>query len=242
MLDFTDLGLRAALLRSVREHGHVVPTPVQARVIPAILSGRDVMQIARAGTGKTAAYALPLLQRLMGARSDPTRSVRAIVLVECRDIALHVAREVRRYGAYLPFRCSASFSGQGPKPRDLTPRSVVDIVVATPASILADLHRRESGFLSVEILVLDDVDRILERHSHQDIRQFLSHLPPSRQNVLFSASPSDDLELVLGFVGYESLRSVDPRSGAQRRGLPRRVRASAVFGRVANSRPNRAAG
>jgi ATP-dependent RNA helicase RhlE len=200
------------------------------------------MQIARAGTGKTAAYALPLLQRLMGARGDPTRRVRAIVLVDCRAVALNVAREVRRYGAYLPFRCWASFGGQDPKPRHLTPRSVVDIVVATPASILADLHRREFDLLSVELLVLDDVNRKFERHSHQDIRQFLSYLPPRRQNVLFSASPSDDLELALGFVGYESLCSVDPRSGPQRWDLPRRVPAPAVVGRVADSRRNRAAG
>jgi ATP-dependent RNA helicase RhlE len=240
-LNFTDLGLRAALLRSVREQVHVVPTPVQARAIPAILSGRDVTQIARAGTGKTAAYALPLLQRLMGARGGTARAVRAMVLVESRDVALHVAGELLRYGAYLPFRCSASFGGQDPKPRHLPLRSVVDIVVGSPASILADLHRRELDLQSVEILVLDDVDRILERHSHQVIRQFLSYLPSSRQNVLFSASPSDDLELVLGFVGYESLCAVDPRSGPQQRGLPRRVRASAVVGRVAG-RPNRAVG
>ena len=200
------------------------------------------MQIARASAGNTAAYALPLLQRLMGARGDPTRTVRAIVLVDCRDVALHVAREIRRYGAYLPFRCWASSGGQDTKPRHLSPRSVVDIVVATPASILADLRRREFDTLSVEILVLDDVDRIFELHPHRCIRKLLSYLPPGRQNVLFSASPSDNLELALGFMACESLCSVDPQPGPQRRAVPRRVPAPAVAARVPNSRPGRATG
>ena len=181
-MNFTDLGLRAALLRSVREQGHVAPTPVQARAIPAILSGRDVTQIARAGSGRTAAYALPLLQRLMRARGDTTRAVRAIVLVESREVALHVASDVRSYGAYLPLRCSASYGSRDLKPRHPAPRPPVDIVVATPASILAELDCRGFDLSSVEILVLDDVDRIWDRHPHQGIRRVLSYLSPRRQN------------------------------------------------------------
>jgi ATP-dependent RNA helicase RhlE len=243
-LDFTDLGLRAALLRSVRERGHVVPTPVQARAIPAILSGCDVTQIARAGTGRTAAYALPLLQRLMGVRTNTTQAVRALVLVESREIAQSVAGDVRSYGAYLPLRCSASYGRRDLKPRHPAPQPAVDIVVTTPARILTECRCCQSDLSAIEILVMDDADRILDRHPHQDIRRVFSYLSSRRQNAVFNASSSDKFELALGWLGYESGCHFGTRSRAQSRrhqaDLPRRVRAPTGVGRVSDGRPDHA--
>lgn len=202
-MDFTDFGLCGPLLRAVRERGHVVPTPVQVRAIPAILSGRDVMQIARAGTGKTAAYALPLLQRLMGARRDTARPVRAMILVANRRLALHVAGAVQSYGAYLPFRCTASYRGLGPSRPYRADPSPVDIVVATPADILDAGCRGRNDLTEIEVLVLDDVGELFDRNSPHDVRRVFSCLSAQRQNVFLSATPSDHPEAASGWQGRE---------------------------------------
>ena len=135
-LNFIDLGLWAALLESVRQRARVVPTPVQARAIPATLSGRDVTQTAYASVGRTAEYALPLLQRLMGARRDTARAVRATVLSESRRVALHVVSDLRSYGAYLLLHCSASYDGRDMKPRPRTSLALCETPMFWTASNL----------------------------------------------------------------------------------------------------------
>jgi superfamily II DNA/RNA helicase len=154
-----------------------------------------------------------------------------MVLVESREVALHVTGDVRSYRAYVPFRCSASYGGRDLRPRYPASQPPVDIVVATPARILTECHCCQSNLSAIEILVLDNADTILDRHPYQDIGRVFSCLSPRRQNVVFSASSSDNFELALGWLGYESGCHFGTRSHAQscrhQADFPRRVRAPA---------------
>jgi ATP-dependent RNA helicase RhlE len=197
-LDFNDLGLRAALLRAVREQGYTIPTPIQARTIPAILSGRDVMAAAQTGSGKTAAFALPMLQRLMGVRLGSSRTVRALVMVPTRELAVQVARSVRTYGAHLPLQCSVVFGGVGMQPQLESLRRAVDIVVATPGRLLDHAGRGSIDLSEVEIFVLDEADRMLDMGLIHDVRQSLALMPVRRQNLVFSATFPDNVKLLSG--------------------------------------------
>lgn len=197
-MDFHDLGLRAALLRAVREHGYTMPTPIQAQAIPAILSGRDVMAAAQTGSGKTAAFALPMLQRLMGVRRESSRTVRVLVMVPTRELAAQVGGSVRSYGAHLPFQCSVVFGRVGIQ---LPPRALhrgVDIVVATPGRLLDDAGTGSIDLSEVEIVVLDEVDQMLDMGLIHDVRRALALMPARRQNLLFSATFPDEVKVLAG--------------------------------------------
>ena len=197
-MDFRDLGLRAALLRAVREQGNTIPTPIQARAIPAILSGRDVTAAAQTGSGKTAAFALPMLQRLMGVRCGSSRSVRALVMVPTRELAAQIARSVRTYGAHLPFQCSVIFGGVGMQPPVEALRRGIDIVAATPGQFLDHASRGSIDLSEVEILVLDEANRMLDMGFIHDIRRALALMPARRQNLLFSATVPDGVKVLAG--------------------------------------------
>ena len=185
---FEHLGLRASLLCAVHEQGYSVPTPVQAFAIPAILSGRNVTVTAPAGSGKTAAFALPLLQRLMGVRRVDSEAIRAVIMVASGKCASQVAGHVRSLGVYLPFHCKALSGHVGLKSRANAPHVGVDIAVATPACLLANAFAGTIELQDVEVLVLDEVDRMINRGFAHDIRELLAQMSVRRQIILIGAT------------------------------------------------------
>src|SRR5579871_4660134 len=196
-MPFASLGLRAELLRALDAAGYTVPTPVQAQAIPVILAGRDILAGAQTGTGKTAAFTLPLLQRLNAAPARPPRSfhpVRALILTPTRELAAQVEESVRAYGKYLPLSSTVVFGGVSIQPQIQALRRGVDILVATPGRLLDHVHQRTVDLSHVEILVLDEADRMLDMGFIHDIRKVLGLLPPRRQNLLFSATFSEEIK------------------------------------------------
>ena len=189
-MTFEQLGLTDELLKAVTEQGYTTPTPVQEKAIPLILAGRDVLAGAQTGTGKTASFTLPLLQRL-AANSDPhqkPRRVRALILVPTRELAAQVYESVLAYGKHLPLHTEAVVGGAsiGIQTRQL--RRGCDIVVATPGRLIDHLQQRNVNLSNVEILVLDEADRMLDMGFMPDVRQIMSLLPKQRQSLLFSAT------------------------------------------------------
>ena len=195
-MSFDSLGLRAELLRAVHEQDYTTPTPVQAQAIPAILAGRDLMAAAQTGTGKTAGFTLPMLQRLLDSGPEDhaaRRPVRALILVPTRELAAQVAESVRIYGAYVPLRGTQIFGGVGMQPQVDALRRGVDIVIATPGRLLDHVQRRSIDLSKVEILVLDEADRMLDMGFIAPIKRILSLLPAKRQNLLFSATFAEEI-------------------------------------------------
>ncbi|MGC4079940.1 MAG: DEAD/DEAH box helicase [Rubrivivax sp.] len=197
-MNFTDLGLAEPLLRAVRDQGYDVPTPIQAQAIPAVLQGGDLLAGAQTGTGKTAGFTLPMLQRLSTAK--PVRdsrgriAVRALVLTPTRELAAQVEESVRAYGKYLPLTSMVMFGGVGMQPQIDRLKKGVDILVATPGRLL-DHHGQGTLDLShVQILVLDEADRMLDMGFIHDIKKVLAVLPQKKQSLLFSATFSDEIK------------------------------------------------
>ena len=196
-MSFANLGLSAELVRAVVEHGYTVPTPIQTQAIPAVLAGGDLLAGAQTGTGKTAGFVLPILQRLMthrvAAHPGGRRPVRVLILTPTRELAAQVAESVRVYGKYAKQACAVVYGGVGIQPQIGELRRGVDILVATPGRLI-DLHGQRCVDLSrVEILVLDEADRMLDMGFIRDIRRILAMLPKRRQNLLFSATFSDEI-------------------------------------------------
>ena len=192
-MSFDQLGLSPALLQAVQEKGYSEPSPVQAEAIPAVLSGRDVMAAAQTGTGKTAGFTLPILQRLSESAPTHPHRVRALVLTPTRELAAQVAESVDTYGAHLPLKSTVVFGGVKINPQIAKLRQGVDILVATPGRLL-DLHGQgEVNFNDLEILVLDEADRMLDMGFIHDIRRILKLLPERRQNLLFSATFANEI-------------------------------------------------
>ena len=194
-MSFSNLGLCAELLRAIKEEGYSTPTPIQAKSIPVILSNKDVLAAAQTGTGKTAGFTLPLLQRLKTAYNKDKKShVRALILTPTRELAAQVAQSVETYGKYLPFKSAVVFGGVGINPQKALLRKGVDIVIATPGRLL-DLISQDCLDLSkIEFFVLDEADRMLDMGFINDIKKVLAILPKERQNLLFSATFSDDIK------------------------------------------------
>lgn len=190
---FEALGLRAELTRAVTDEGYAQPTPVQARAIPVILGGRDVLAGAQTGTGKTAGFTLPLLQLLSAADAGPQRRVRALILTPTRELAAQVEDAVRTYGRYLRLASTTIFGGVNINPQIHALRRGVDILVATPGRLLDHLQQRTVNVSSVEYLVLDEADRMLDMGFIRDIRRILAALPARRQNLFFSATFSSEI-------------------------------------------------
>jgi ATP-dependent RNA helicase RhlE len=194
-MSFDSLGLSADVLRAVAEQGYTVPTPIQARVIPVVLDGRDVMAGAQTGTGKTAGFALPLLQRLRAAPApNGRRQIRALILTPTRELAAQVGESVKTYGKYLPLTSGIVFGGVNINPQTALLRRGVDILVATPGRLLDHVSQRNVDFRHVEVLVLDEADRMLDMGFLPDIKRVLALLPPRRQNLLFSATFPPDIQ------------------------------------------------
>lgn len=197
-MSFSELGLRAELLRAVEEQGYTTPTPIQRQAIPAVLTGKDLLASAQTGTGKTAGFTLPLLQRLADGPRPKARQIRALVLTPTRELAAQVGDNVAAYGRYLKLRSHIIFGGVGQQPQVDAIRSGLDILVATPGRLL-DLHQQRHVDLSaVETLVLDEADRMLDMGFIHDIKKLLRVLPKKRQNLLFSATFSDEIQALAG--------------------------------------------
>ena len=191
------LGLSAELLRAIDEKGYREATPVQQQTIPLILEGRDILAGAQTGTGKTAGFALPLLQRLQYSQKN-RRSIRALILAPTRELAAQVGESVRDYGRYLPFRTAVIFGGVSPNTQISKIRKGVDVVVATPGRLLDHLQQGNIDLSRIEVLVLDEADRMLDMGFIRDIKKIFKFLPKERQNLLFSATFSDDIRRLAG--------------------------------------------
>jgi ATP-dependent RNA helicase RhlE len=221
-MSFDRLGLAPEFLRAVADQGYTEPTPIQAEAIPLVLAGRDLMAGAQTGTGKTAAFVLPMLQRMgrppVAAGSDPRtarRPIRALVLAPTRELALQVEESVRVYGRHWGMRSAAIYGGVGFSPQATAIRRGVDVVVATPGRLLDHLGQRTIDLSSIEILVLDEADRMLDMGFIRDIRKVLAALPPRRQNLLFSATFSEEIRaLAAGFLHEPASVQVTPRNSA----------------------------
>jgi len=225
---FAGLGLSAELTRAVADQGYTQPTPVQVQAIPAILEGRDVLAGAQTGTGKTAGFALPLLQRLTAQANtsfSPARHpVRALILTPTRELAAQVEESVRTYGKYLPLKSTLIYGGVGINPQIQALRRGVDILVATPGRLLDHVQQKTVDLSRVEILVLDEADRMLDMGFIRDIRRILALLPAKRQNLLFSATFTDDIrKLADGLLHAPALIQVAPRRNAESELVAQRV-------------------
>ena len=191
---FADLGLMPDLTRAVADHGYTQPTPVQVQAIPVILEGCDVLAGAQTGTGKTAGFTLPLLQRLMENPPEPgTYPVRALIVTPTRELAAQIEESVQTYGKYLPLRATVVFGGVGIAPQVDALKAGVDILVATPGRLLDHANEQSVDLSHVEILVLDEADRMLDMGFIHDVKRILALLPQQRQNLLFSATFSDEI-------------------------------------------------
>jgi len=196
-MTFEELNLAPAIVQAVREQGYDTPTPIQAEAIPAVLAGRDLLGGAQTGTGKTAAFTLPLLHRLSVGERAQNRfggvAIRALVLTPTRELAAQVEESVRNYGKHLSLTSTVIFGGVGMNPQINAMKRGVDILVATPGRLL-DLQQQ--GFMDlsqVQILVLDEADRMLDMGFIHDVKKVLALLPQAKQSLLFSATFSDEI-------------------------------------------------
>ncbi|MGL1959152.1 MAG: DEAD/DEAH box helicase [Colwellia sp.] len=213
-MSFNSLGLSAPLLKAVADQGYETPSPIQAQAIPAVISGRDIMAAAQTGTGKTAGFTLPLLERLskQGARVQ-SNNVRALVLTPTRELAAQVSDSIATYGKYLNLHSTVVFGGVKINPQMMRLRQGVDVLVATPGRLLDLYNQKAVKFSQLEVLILDEADRMLDMGFIRDIKKIIAALPKQRQNLLFSATFSDDIRaLAKGLVNDPLEISVSPRN------------------------------
>ncbi|DAB27788.1 MAG: ATP-dependent RNA helicase RhlE [Sulfurimonas sp. RIFOXYD12_FULL_33_39] len=194
-MSFNSLGLSAPILKAIKDQGYDEPTPIQKEAIPVILSKRDILAGAQTGTGKTAGFTLPLLELLSRAKPSKTKhSVRALILTPTRELAAQVGESVELYGKHLPFKSAIIFGGVKINPQLVQLRKGVDIVIATPGRLLDHISQKSIDLKSVEFLILDEADRMLDMGFINDIKKILAILPSQRQNLLFSATYSDEIK------------------------------------------------
>jgi ATP-dependent RNA helicase RhlE len=217
-MTFQSLGLRAELLRAVAEQGYTEPTPIQQQAIPAVLAGQDILASAQTGTGKTAGFTLPLLQRLIESSTKGRRAVRALVLTPTRELAVQVEDSVKTYGKFLPLKSAAIYGGVKIGPQMSRLRQGVDVVVATPGRLLDHLNQGTINLSQVDMLVLDECDRMLDMGFIHDIRKIMGKLPDERQTLLFSATFSKAIQdLAKTFLHSPTLIEVAPCNTAAER-------------------------
>ena len=190
MNNFEGLGLSAELVRAVAEQGYTEPTPIQVQAIPVVLAGRDLLGAAQTGTGKTAAFALPILQKLSERNAA---AVRVLVVTPTRELAAQVEQDFRTYGKHMSVETATIFGGVGMQPQVDALRRGVDVLVATPGRLLDHVGEKTVDLSQIEILVLDEADRMLDMGFIHDIRKILALLPTERQNLLFSATFPDEI-------------------------------------------------
>ncbi|MFT6101584.1 MAG: ATP-dependent RNA helicase RhlE [Granulosicoccus sp.] len=212
-MSFTTLGLSDPILKAVSDKGYTTPSPIQAQAIPPILQGRDVMAAAQTGTGKTAGFTLPLLELLSKGKKASPNQARALVLTPTRELAAQVAASVETYGKHLSLRSTVVFGGVKISPQMMKLRGGIDVLIATPGRLL-DLYQQNAvRFDELEVLILDEADRMLDMGFINDIRKILKALPEKRQNLMFSATFSDDIrELAKTIVNKPVELSVTPKN------------------------------
>src|SRR5256886_11975270 len=190
-MPFAALGLAPELVRAVADEGYAHPTPIQSEAIPLALAGRDLIGSAQTGTGKTAAFVLPILQRLAAGKRGV---VRALILVPTRELAEQVASSVKAYGRHTHLKGAAVYGGVGMEPQTRALKHGADIVVATPGRLLDHMERGHADFTQLEVLVLDEADRMLDMGFAPDVKRILNTLPDERQTMLFSATISPEVD------------------------------------------------
>jgi len=214
---FAELGLAPALLNAIADTGYTTPTPIQSKAIPLVLSGGDLLAAAQTGTGKTAGFTLPLLQRLHESgkgRPQPGKP-RCLILTPTRELAAQIAESVKTYGSHLPLKSLVVFGGVNINPQRMAMRKPVDIVIATPGRLLDLCGQNIVNLSAIDILVLDEADRMLDMGFIHDIKKILKLLPKKRQTLLFSATFSNDIrKLAHSFLYNPQEVSVTPRNTA----------------------------
>lgn len=212
-MSFTSLGLIEPLIRAVNELGYLEPSPIQTRAIPAILSGKDVLASAQTGTGKTAGFVLPILQKLNNKPRAKSNRTRVLIVTPTRELAAQVHESIVQYGHYLTLRSAVVYGGVKINPQMMKLRGGVEILVATPGRLL-DLHQQRAIQLDeVDTLVLDEADRMLDMGFIHDINRIIKLLPSNRQNLMFSATFSEKIRtLVQGILKQPVVIDVAPRN------------------------------
>ena len=197
MPGFSELNLRPELLKAILEQGYTEPTPIQVQAIPLVLAGRDVLGGAQTGTGKTAGFGLPLLQRLLpqaNTSASPARHpVRALVLTPTRELAAQVEEHIRGYAKYTGLRTTVIFGGMNMDPQTDALRRGIEVLVATPGRLLDHVQQKTLNLSQVEVLVLDEADRMLDMGFIPDVTRIIKLLPSKRQTLLFSATLTEDI-------------------------------------------------
>ena len=192
-MNFNSLGLSEPLLKAIDRQGYDAPSPIQAQAIPVVLEGKDIMAAAQTGTGKTAAFTLPILEILSHGKHAGSNQVRTLILTPTRELAAQINGSVALYGQFLDLKSTVVFGGVKINPQMMKLRSGVDILVATPGRLLDLYNQNAVRFNQIEMLVLDEADRMLDMGFIHDIRKILGYLPQKRQNLLFSATFSNDI-------------------------------------------------
>jgi ATP-dependent RNA helicase RhlE len=211
-MSFNELGLSTELLRAIDKKGYRQTTPIQQKAIPAILDGQDVLACAQTGTGKTAGFTLPILQRMKKPGSG-SRRIQVLILTPTRELAAQVAESVRDYGYHLPLRTTVIFGGVNINTQIAKLKKGTDVVVATPGRLLDHIERNTVDLSSIDVLVLDEADRMLDMGFIRDIRKILKKLPNKRQNLLFSATFSNEIRrLASDFLNAPVEIQVAPRN------------------------------
>ncbi len=212
-MNFDSLGLCQNILKAVSQQGYQIPTPIQAQAIPAVLDGKDVMAAAQTGTGKTAGFTLPILELLSKGKLASANQVRTLILTPTRELAIQVSESVATYGINLALRSAVVYGGVKINPQMMKLRKGVDILVATPGRLLDLYNQNAVKFDQLEILVLDEADRMLDMGFIRDIKKIIGLLPVKRQNLMFSATFSDEIrKLAKGLVNNPVEISVSPRN------------------------------
>jgi ATP-dependent RNA helicase RhlE len=193
-MSFSALGLEPRLLSALKDAGYTEPTPIQTAAIPKILSGSDVIGIAQTGTGKTAAFVLPMLQLLASRPPVGAKKIRALVIAPTRELAAQIEENARAYARYVPFRMATIFGGVGERPQVQALRANLELIIACPGRLLDLMQQRHGDFTGLEFLVLDEADRMLDMGFLPDIRRIVKQLPRKRQTLLFSATLSGEIE------------------------------------------------
>ncbi len=210
-MSFQSLGLSDALLKAISKKGYLEPSPIQLQSVPPILAGRDILASAQTGTGKTAGFTLPMLQLLSNQNVKPNRKIRTLILTPTRELAAQVHESVLDYAHFLEIKSTVIFGGVGANPQISALKSGIDVLIATPGRLL-DL--KNQGFLSladVEILILDEADRMLDMGFLRDIKKILAYLPTKRQNLLFSATFSESIKkLANGILNNPVIIEISP--------------------------------
>lgn len=210
---FTELGLSQALLKAIDKQGYTQPSPIQEKAIPQILAGKDILASAQTGTGKTAGFTLPMLQLLSERQTSKRRNIRALVLTPTRELAAQVSANVESYSEFLDIKSTVVFGGVNANPQIRTLRSGVDILIATPGRLLDLYNQKVFTLADIEILVLDEADRMLDMGFLRDIRKILSLMPTKRQNLLFSATFSKEIkQLANGMMNNPILVEATPEN------------------------------